>query len=183
VSETSDIAYETERLVLRPWREADADRFADMYSRWDVVRYLGRDPKVLEGGRDEALRRMARWAELGSDDGLFGIWAAEVRATGAVAGTVLLKQLPDADGNPTDDVEVGWHLHPDSWGHGYATEGARGAIAHGFASGLREIYAVVRPDNERSLAVCRRLGLEPLGLTNRWYDTELEAFRISAPPR
>jgi RimJ/RimL family protein N-acetyltransferase len=97
-----------------------------------------------------------------------------------VAGSILLVPLPEPSAG---EVEVGWHLHPDSWGHGYATEGARGAIAHGFASGLREIYAVVRPDNERSLAVCRRLGLEPLGLTNRWYDTELEAFRISAPPR
>ena len=76
--------------------------------------------------------------------------------------------------------QLGWHLHPDSWGQGFATEAARGAIAHGFHSGLREIYAVVRPDNERSLAVCRRLGLEPLGLTSRWYDAELEAWCCTA---
>jgi RimJ/RimL family protein N-acetyltransferase len=178
VSETSDIAYETERLVLRPWREADADRFADMYSRWDVVRYLGRDPKVLEGGRDEALRRMARWAELGSDDGLFGIWAAEVRATGTVAGTVLLKHLPDAEGNPTDDVEVGWHLHPDSWGHGYATEAARGAVQRGFDAGVEELWAVVYAGNEPSMAVARRLGMTPQGPTDRWYGLEMESFLL-----
>jgi RimJ/RimL family protein N-acetyltransferase len=45
-----------------------------------------------------------------------------------------------------------------------------------------EVYAVVRPGNEASLAVCRRLGMEPLGRLRRWYDVELEAFRIVAPP-
>jgi RimJ/RimL family protein N-acetyltransferase len=77
-------------------------------------------------------------------------------------------------------VEVGWHLHPDSWGHGYATEAARGAIAKGFAEGLDEIFAVVRPDNKRSLAVCRRLGLTHLGRTDRWYGQALELFRTGA---
>jgi len=68
-------------------------------------------------------------------------------------------------------------LHPDSWRHGYATEAAAGAIANGFAAGLDEVVAVVRPDNERSLAVCRRLGMEAIGRTSRWYGVELEAFR------
>jgi RimJ/RimL family protein N-acetyltransferase len=75
-------------------------------------------------------------------------------------------------------VEVGWHFHPDAWGRGLATESARGAIAHGFKAGLGEIYAVVRPRNQASLAVCRRLGMRPLGLTKRWYDAELESFVI-----
>jgi RimJ/RimL family protein N-acetyltransferase len=121
---------------------------------------------------------------LSTSDESTGLWAAQVRSTGAVAGSILLLPLPEpADGPGAGEVEVGWHLHPDSWGHGYATEGARGALAHGFAGGLREIYAVVRPDNERSLAVCRRLGMEPLGLTSRWYDAELEAFRTAVSPR
>jgi RimJ/RimL family protein N-acetyltransferase len=94
-----------------------------------------------------------------------------------VAGTVLFKPLPNGVG----EVEVGWHLHPDSWGHGYATEAARAVIEHGFAAGLPEVYAVVRPGNEASLAVCARLGMVPLGRFRRWYDVELEAFRLMAP--
>ena len=176
-----DIAYETERLVVRPWGEADADRFVDMYERWDVMRYLGRDPKVLEGGRDEALRRMERWAGSGSRDGRFGIWAAEVRDTGRIAGTVLLKALPDAEGTPTGDIEVGWHLHPDSWGHGYATEAARGAVERGWAAGLEEVWAVVVAGNEPSVAVTRRLGMEAQGPTTRWYGMELESFVLRRP--
>jgi RimJ/RimL family protein N-acetyltransferase len=119
---------------------------------------------------------VARWAAGNADDPRYGIWAVEVRDTGAVAGTVLLKPLPDGDG----EVEVGWHLHPDSWGHGYATEAARGAVERGFAAGLPEVYAVVRPDNARSIAVCRRLGMAPLGRTTRWYGVEVAAFRLTA---
>ena len=49
-------------------------------------------------------------------------------------------------------------------------------IEHGFDAGLDEVYAVVYPDNERSLAACRRLGMEALGRSSQWYDRELEVF-------
>jgi RimJ/RimL family protein N-acetyltransferase len=94
-----------------------------------------------------------------------------------VAGTVLLKPLPEGVG----EVEVGWHLHPDSWGRGYATEAARAVVDRGFTAGLPEVYAVVRPGNARSMAVCRRLGMAPLGRMRRWYHVELEVFRLMAP--
>ena len=90
---------------------------------------------------------------------------------------MLLKPLPNGVG----EVEVGWHLHPDSWGRGYATEAARAVVDRAFDDGLLEVYAVVRPGNEPSLAVCRRLGMQPLGRTTRWYHRELEAFRLEAP--
>ena len=135
----------------------------------------GRQPRAM-AAPNLAAGLVERWDELHDGDERFGVWAVEVRDTGLVAGTVLFKPLPDGDG----EVEVGWHFHPDSWGHGYATEAARGAIARGFAHGLPEIYAVVRPDNEPSLAVCRRLGMTPLGRTNRWYGIDVEAFRIGA---
>ena len=58
---------------------------------------------------------------------------------------------------------------------------ARAVIERGFAAGVPEVYAVVRPGNEASMAVCRRLGMAPLGRLRRWYDVELEAFRLMAP--
>lgn len=172
------VVFETERLVVRPWTldDPDVERVFDTYSRGEVARWLGARPRALTT-RDEAVAAVERWHGRSTPDGRFGVWAAQVRSTGVVAGSILLVPLS------TGDIEVGWHLHPDSWGHGFATEAARGAIAHGFDNGLREIYAVVRPGNERSLAVCRRLGMEPLGLTSQWYDTELEAFRTTVPAR
>ena len=54
-------------------------------------------------------------------------------------------------------------------------------IEQGFAAGVPEVYAVVRPGNQASMAVCARLGMQPLGRFRRWYDVELEAFRLMAP--
>jgi RimJ/RimL family protein N-acetyltransferase len=162
----------TARLRLRAWTTApgDLDRLTDIYSRDEVSRWLGGTPSVPPA------ELVARWAAVHDLDARFGCWAIE-RPDGVIAGTVLLKPLPNGVG----EVEVGWHLHPDSWGHGYATEAARAVIERGFDAGLPEVYAVVRPGNTASLAVCARLGMQPLGLFRRWYDVELEAFRLMAP--
>ncbi len=170
----------TARLRLRAWTtaRADLDRLTDLYSRDEVSRWLGGTPSVPPA------ELVARWTAVHELDERFGCWAIE-RADGTVgpegrpvvAGTVLFKPLPNGVG----EVEVGWHLHPDSWGHGYATEAARAVIERGFDAGLPEVYAVVRPGNTASLAVCARLGMQPLGRFRRWYDVELEAFRLMAP--
>lgn len=168
--------WETERLTIRPWQAEDRDRAFDLYARWEVARWLGAAPRVLESPQEAAAvieRFRAR-----SVDPRYGVWAVERRDTGEVAGSVLLVPIPDGDG----EVEVGWHFHPDCWGHGFATEAARAVVAKGFADGLAEILAVVRPGNEPSMALCRRLGMSPLGRTDRWYGTELEAFRLRRPP-
>ena len=171
----------TERLRLRGWTDSPADlaRLADLYGREEVTRWLGGGPSVPPA------ELVARWAALHARDDRFGCWAIERPAgvagragdAAVVAGTLLFKPLPNGVG----EIEVGWHLHPDSWGHGYATEAARAVIQRGFEAGLPEVYAVVRPGNEPSLAVCRRLGMDPLGRMTRWYDVELEAFRLIAP--
>ena len=162
----------TERLRLRAWTTSPADlaRLTDIYGRSEVTRWLGGPPTVPP---DELV---ARWGAVHDRDARFGCWAVE-RRDGVVAGTLLLKPLPQGVG----EVEVGWHLHPDSWGHGYASEAARSVVDRAFAAGLPEVYAVVLPGNQRSLAVCRRLGMTPLGRMTRWYDVDLEVFRQMAP--
>ncbi|SOC49393.1 Acetyltransferase (GNAT) domain-containing protein [Blastococcus aggregatus] len=130
------------------------------------------------GGPDRPPAELVRsWAAIAATDDRYGCWAVEPGDGGPPAGTLLLKPLPHGVG----EVEVGWHLHPDSWGRGYATEAAVAIIERAFAAGVPEVYAVVRPGNEPSLAVCRRLGMQPLGRMTRWYDVELEAFRLMAP--
>jgi len=168
----ADELLRTERLRLRAWTTSPEDvaRLVDLYGRDEVTRWIGGPPKVPPA------ELPARWSAVHAQDERFGCWALEL-ADRTVAGTVLLKPLPNGVG----EVEVGWHLHPDSWGHGYATEAARAVIARGFEAGLPEVYAVVRPGNERSLAVCRRLGMDHIGRMRRWYDVDLEAFRLVAP--
>jgi RimJ/RimL family protein N-acetyltransferase len=163
----------TDRLRLRPWtvRPGDLARLTDLYRRAEVTRWLGGPPAR------SAAELVQRWATVHELNDLHGCWAIEPLDGSPPAGTVLFKPLPAGVG----EVEVGWHLHPDSWGCGYATEAARAVVGRGFAAGLPEVYAVVRPGNEASLAVCRRLGMTPLGRLRRWYDVELEAFRLTAP--
>jgi RimJ/RimL family protein N-acetyltransferase len=187
----------TPRLRIRDWRDDEVDRLFDMYSRWEVARFLGSQPRVLET-RDQAEAVIERWRTKNAEDPRFGCWA--IVAGDTVVGTVLFKLLPNSDGTPPTDVEIGWHLHPDSWGHGYATEAARAVIERAFAAEseqtgsldgpgrqlgrlVDEVFAVVYPENTASLAVCRRLGMEPLGLTDRWYGMTVEAFRLAAPGR
>ncbi|TKJ33130.1 GNAT family N-acetyltransferase [Blastococcus sp. CCUG 61487] len=163
----------TRRVVLRAWTCSTGDlaRLADVYGRDEVTRWLGGPPTVSPA------ELVSRWAAVHAADERFGCWAIQPVDGGPPAGTVLLKPLPDGVG----EVEVGWHLHPDAWGHGYATETARAVIERAFQAGLPEVYAVVRPGNEQSMAVCRRLGMTPLGRMTRWYGVELETFRLMAP--
>ena len=172
---SATFAFQTERLVIRDWKPGDEERAFDLYSRWEVARLLGATPKALESP-DQAVATIQRWAEANAAEAVGGRWAVQRKDNGEVAGTVLLVPLPVTEG----EYEVGWHFHPDSWGNGFATESARGALDRAWARGLDEVFAVVRPENAASLAVCRRLGMEPLGQTDRYYETTLELFRIAA---
>jgi RimJ/RimL family protein N-acetyltransferase len=172
------IVYETPRLVVREWTDDPADlaRIFDTYSRWEVARWLGSTPRVLDDPA-QAAELVARWKERSAPSGgRYGIWAVQPRERDTPAGSVLLVPIPDGAG----EIEVGWHLHPDAWGNGYATEAARGALAREFEAGGEVVYAVTHVTNSPSQAVCRRLGMAPLGRTDRWYGMELEAFRIGA---
>ncbi|MFC4021278.1 GNAT family N-acetyltransferase [Micromonospora sp. GCM10011542] len=176
----------TERLTLRDWTDepADLERIYDMYSREEITRWLSTAAGIPMTDPAQAVERLRFWRDRHAGHaGRYGTWAIEVRDTGVVAGTLLLKPLPGRDGEtPTDDIEVGWHLHPDSWGHGYATEAARPVLAREFAAGTRRIHAVVAPGNEASMAVARRLGMTHVGRRTDWYGgEELETFVLDAP--
>ena len=166
----------TDRLLIRPWRHEEAGRLLDIHSRLEVVKWLGDGPPVLMQDLDEAHLRIDRYAERSATPPL-GMWAVVRVADGTVVGTVLLLTLPNAEDG---EVEIGWHLHPDSWGHGYATEAASALLRHGFEGGLPEVLAVCHPGNDASEAVMRRIGLEDRGMTDRWYDDPSRLFGITA---
>jgi RimJ/RimL family protein N-acetyltransferase len=158
----SDVIAETDRLILRPWRLDEADRFFDMHRRMEVAQWIGGRPMADPSEAEPLIQRML---ERLAADPRFGAWAVVERATGIPAGTALLKPLPDGAG----EIEIGWHFHPDSWGRGLASEAARALLARGFALGLAEIWAVTDPLNQRSVRVCEKLGMRLLGTTHRWY--------------
>jgi len=176
----SPVVLRTERLDVRLWCDDEAERVFDIYARDEVAQWLGATPRPM-ASLQEAELAIKRWRERREADPQHGLYAIVPRDTGIPAGSVLLAVLPDAAGVPTGDVEVGWHLHPDSWGNGYATEAARALVARAFADGAPRVHAVVRPGNLRSMAVCERLGMEHHGRTNRYYGIETEHFTVEAP--
>jgi len=172
---------ETDRCLLRDWAADDEPRVLDIYSRWEVARWLGAEPKAMETP-EQAARFVDRCSTLNREEPVARRWAVERKDDGLVLGTIILVQLPEPteeSGFPDGRFEVGWHLHPDAWGHGYATETARAALTWGFDHGLDEVFAVVRPDNSASLSVCHRLGMAALGRTSAYYGADLELFRTT----
>jgi RimJ/RimL family protein N-acetyltransferase len=152
----------------------------DIYRRDEVARWLGPQPEPWQS-LDSARERLVSWETFAAEHPGLGLWAIEVNRDDPPVGTVLLLPLPDGDGESTDDIEIGWELHPNQWGQGYATEAAQLILDHAWARGLAEVNAVALPANDRSFAVMRRLGFEPRGLTDRWYGTSLEWWVATAP--
>lgn len=140
---------ETGRLLLRPWSESDLDAYAAICAEPEVMRFLGGRPF----SRMEAWRHMAfligHWSLRG-----FGHWAVEEKASGRLIGRLGFLQPADYPG-----FEIGWTLARDSWGKGYATEGARAALEHGFdALGKDHVISLIAPGNGASIRIAERLG-------------------------
>jgi RimJ/RimL family protein N-acetyltransferase len=170
----------TPRLALRSWTDEDAPAFLDIYSREEVVRWLGTQPRrvtvtTLEGARERIRYRDERIAGLSAPLGLWAIVPFESGRDEPI-GTVILMPLEDA-GGPTDVVEVGWHLHPDWQGRGYATEAAQTVLDRAADAGIEAVLAVIDLDNLPSQRVALRLGMTDEGLTDRWYGQTLGAYR------
>ncbi|MEH2072429.1 MAG: GNAT family N-acetyltransferase [Nostoc sp.] len=172
---------ETDRLTIRTWiPERDAEQAFDIYSDPKVTYFLGNGSRVtsIESQRQRLEENIERSRRRNNGT---GSWAMIEKETTTIVGTILLKQLPDKDGLPTQDYEVGWHLRQASWGKGYATEAGRGMLDYGFnVLNLPVIYAVVKPENHASIRVTQRLGMKPVGQTKKYYGIELLLFEQNA---
>jgi RimJ/RimL family protein N-acetyltransferase len=148
----------TTRLVVRRLVDDDAVFLHDLHSRPEVFEPLEMEPS--EGVAEELLR-IRQFEDRFGPRGAFGIWALAL-IKGPLIGLIMLKPLrPLAD---HDGMEVGWRLHPDFWGKGYATEGAFGLLHLAFSDRhLAEVFAVVRISNARSRAVADRIGMKRVG--------------------
>jgi RimJ/RimL family protein N-acetyltransferase len=157
----------SDRLVMRPWQTADAGFLFDLESRQETVQYLGPQAKPMVEMR-EAVESIQRRRAI--DHPIHGVWAIVDRETGSLFGNLLLKPAPLSIETTGDaPVEIGWHLHPDAQGAGYATEAAGAVMADAAQNGLSTVIAVIDPRNTASQRVCFRLGMESRGITHDFY--------------
>ncbi len=146
----------TDRLRLERWdATAHTPALAAINALPEAVRYLNDAiPYTREDTERQSERFTRHWAEYG-----FGLWAATVVATGETIGFVGVAH-PLWFPGLAHEVEIGWRLHPDAWGHGYATEAGRAALdAARDQLELTRIIAVIDSGNAASLAVAGRLGM------------------------
>ena len=151
------IIVETPRLLLRDWRDSDAEPFRQLNADPEVMRYF---LKPLSGAESEEFLDRIR-AEIQSAG--FGLYAAELKESGAFIG-LLGFHVPTFVADFTPCVEIGWRLAREAWGHGYATEGASACLAYGFEQlGFDEVYSFTSVPNKPSQNVMQKIGMKFTG--------------------
>ncbi len=162
-------SFRTERLHLRPLITEDIDYLYPLvYADPVVRRWFASASSYDEVGRLHAVK--VRHNE-GDGHGGFGYWAVLLRATGQLAGQVLLgppepvpwiELSPDSLAYPLGrEVELGYALGRRYWGRGYATEACQAIAGYGFGTlGLRRLVSSTRRENHRSLRLLLRLGFQ-----------------------
>jgi RimJ/RimL family protein N-acetyltransferase len=149
------VLLETDRLLLRPFTEADVEPLVELDSDPEVMRYLGNGrPTPRRVVEHETLPRVLQYHDrLGGP----AFWAAIERNTGDFLGWFELQ--PAGPARP-DEAELGYRLRRPAWGHGYASEGARALVNRGFAEfGLQRIAATTMAVNTASRRVMEKAGL------------------------
>jgi RimJ/RimL family protein N-acetyltransferase len=166
---------ETERLLLRPYREDDIDVLHDIQSRPEVVRYLYWEPRTREKVQ-QVIRDSSDRID-GADAAL--TLAIQPRGSDTMVGDVVLMYQSEVH----RQGEIGFVLHPDHQGHGYATEAARAMLRLGFEQlGLHRIVGRLEARNSASAAVLERLGmrLEAHLHENEWVKGEWQSELVYA---
>jgi RimJ/RimL family protein N-acetyltransferase len=103
-----------------------------------------------------------------------GRWLIEEIETGRAAGSGQILPLPPGGA----DLELGYQLAPWAWGRGLAAEAGHALAHYAFMNGEEEVFAVVRPSNNRGAHAARRIGMEWVGETDKYYDLRLQVFRL-----
>lgn len=147
----------TGRLVLEPWEESRREDLARLATIPEVVRHIG-DGEIWSRERADDVfdRNLRHWDEHG-----FGWRSALDRESGAWHGFLGLSYVPgDAVDSSPEDVEIGWWLLPEAWGHGLATEGALAVRDEAFERvGLHRIIGRYDPRNRASGRIMEKLGM------------------------
>jgi RimJ/RimL family protein N-acetyltransferase len=147
-----EICLETDRLILRSWRESDIDDFLAVNADPRVVATLG---PVMD--RDQVSALIAR---MQAHEGEHGhcMWAMVLRESARVIGWcgAIRGRFEPIDGL----IEIGWRMAYEHWGKGLVSEGARATVFWLFANRSdRSLWAITSTGNNRSRAVMERLGM------------------------
>ncbi|MDR2236406.1 MAG: GNAT family N-acetyltransferase [Chryseobacterium sp.] len=170
---------ETQRLILRPLEDSDAERMFLLDSNPEVMKYIGM-PTLTE--LDETREVIAFIRKQYTDNGV-GRLAVVEKETGLLIGWSGLKLLTQPINGYSNILDLGYRFIPESWGKGYASEAAKASLDMGFNEmNASTIYAHAHSENESSNHILRKLGFkktgeftEPDGICY-WYELQRETY-------
>lgn len=149
------IIFETPRLYLRQFTEADAPLILTLNSDPEIVKYV-HEP-TLE--TEEQARNIIVNNILPQYPNNLGRWAMHIKETNEFIGWCGLKYRPELN-----ETDLGYRLMQKKWGLGYATEAARHTLNHGFSKlNLHLITARAHIENIASIKVLEKLGMDFIG--------------------
>lgn len=144
-----DAPIETERLLLRPFRESDAEAFFECCQNPNIGNNAGWKPH----GSLEESQEILRSVFISQS----GIWAIILKEDGRLIGSVGI--IPDPKRENPQARMLGYWLDESHWGKGYMTEAVQSVLDYGFNTlQLNLITANCYPHNERSQQVLKRHG-------------------------
>ena len=159
---------ETERLILRPFKESDVDAVFAMRADADVMRYI-REPQK----RQEAINWIKLVSSRWENEGI-GLCAVILKETNELVGWCGLWQLVE-----TGEIEVGYAIAKNYWRRGFAAESAMASLEYGFNElNLDKIVACANPLNEGSQAVMRKIGMT-FDHIGKYYGKDLVHYSIT----
>jgi RimJ/RimL family protein N-acetyltransferase len=140
---------ETERLRLRPYTLADEAALFEVFSDADARMFY---PEMVDRAK---VRRWIEWNLRNYDEFGLGLWALEMKTSGAFLGDCGLT-YQDVEG--VRELEIGYHVVRSERGKGYATEAARACLDLGFErTSSEQLCSIVSPANEASCRVAARI--------------------------
>lgn len=152
------ILLESGRLRLRRFTEADIELLVELDSDPQVMRYITGGVPTPRSAYEQTY--LPRWFAIYAAQPGLGYFAAERRTTGEFLGWFHLRD----DRIEPAYVELGYRLRRDAWGHGFATEGGRALLRHGFGTlGVEQISARTLVGNVASQRVMQKCGLRVTG--------------------
>lgn len=150
---------ETDRLILRQWKESDFEPFAALNADLDVMKFF---PTTLS--HQESNNLATKFKEMIDLNRGWGFWAVEMKATGEFIGSVGLANQPDRfDFSPC--TEIGWRLSKKYWHQGIAKEAAKASLDYAFnVLNLDEVVSFTSIHNAPSENLMKRLGMHKQAL-------------------
>lgn len=139
----------TERIWFSRWTPHDIELAMQLWGEPEVTKFICASGKLAE---DEIEKRLA--VELANDEQYhIQYWPCFQAATQELIGCCGLRP------HQRDEYEIGFHLRPEFWGHGYATEAAGAVIRYAFDQlNAAALFAGHNPNNTASAKVLKKLG-------------------------